>query len=279
MNWTRKFAVIFSCCISVALWYCQQPKKQATLANRSGAWHSHQPEEHAALAAGANAWQSYQPADHAAVATGARVWSNPFSVSSPAYREAEDYHQWMLSNKKLDRTVSGGRETDRLQSAAQIMSKGMPRLPTALLEQYLPLVGRVLASLDTDNCGAFVKGTLSASKLMEYGYPVIESFNSADAKTWFAINRSAIEAELDNSPLIVLTSVDAIRGVLMIKKSLPDSQSRLFISGLAGLKTEDNDKACTTIRILFYKGESLSEPYRGYIARLLLTGHEGHETL
>ncbi|WP_143325799.1 hypothetical protein [Paraburkholderia ribeironis] len=179
----------------------------------------------------------------------------------------------------MDSVVGSESDIDRLRSAGQLMSKGMPRLPTALLEQYLPLVGRILASMNTENCGDFIHGKLTTSKLMDYAYPIIESFDNNDAKTWFAFNRSAIDAELDTYPIIVLKNTDAMQGILMIAKSLPDSQHKSFMSDLAALTKESNDKACTTARILFYKGESLPEPYRGYIARLLLTGNEGHEPL
>lgn len=202
-------------------------------------------------------------------------WTNTLSVSSPAYREAEKYHQWLLNNKKLEIANGSAGPIEKLNLSGRLGAKGMARLPTDLLEQNFPLVGRVLASLQDHICGNFIRGSASASEFKNYAFPVLESFNDADAKIWFETNRAAVEAMLNDSPNIILPKEKAKQGILKIAESLPATQSRAFLSGLAALRTVNDAEACATARTLFDKGASLPEPYLGYMARLLLTGREG----
>lgn len=158
------------------------------------------------------------------------VWMNPFSVLSPAHREFSEYRQWVLNNEKLAAASDMGRPTDRLMLSGQLAAKGFARLPTDSLEQHLPLVGKMLASLDTRTCSKFIKKGIPDSEFTAYAYPVMESFTDAEAKAWFLVNRSAIEAQLDGSRLIVLSTEDAKQGILKIAKSMYEPQSRAFIS-------------------------------------------------
>jgi hypothetical protein len=150
-------------------------------------------------------------------------------------------------------------------------------LPTDLLEQNFPLVGKMLASLDTHMCSKFIKEGIPDSEFKDYAYPVAELFTDAEAKAWFLVNKSAVEAQLKGSPFIVLSTEDAKQAILKLAESMSEPQARAFMSALANLKTVSDEDACATARTLFLKGNSLSEPYRGYMARMLLTGDDGHQ--
>ncbi|MFM0073485.1 hypothetical protein PQQ86_20230 [Paraburkholderia sediminicola] len=213
------------------------------------------------------------------VVSDATVWINPFSKTSPAYREAEEFHQWLLDNRKLADEVGAVGPVDKLLRSGQMVNSGMARLPTNLLEQRLSSVNKILASLDTHMCSKYIKGKMPESEFQSYAFPVIESFDDAEAKAWFFINKSAIEAQLGRSPIIVLSAEDAKQTILKTANSMYEPQSRAFVSGLANLKTESDEDACATARTLYVKGNSLPEPYRGYMARLLLTGKDGQQKL
>jgi hypothetical protein len=205
------------------------------------------------------------------------VWVNPYSASSPIYSEFDEFRKWVLNNRKLAAVSGTARPGDLLRLSGRLEAQGIPRLPTDLLEKRLSSVNKILASLDTRMCSKLIKGGISAPEFTAYASSIMESFDDEEAKAWFLVNKAAIEAQLDGSPLIVLPTEDATRGILKIAKSMYEPQSKAFISGLAGLKTESNEDACATVRILYSKGNSLPEPYRGYIARMLLTGKEGNE--
>ncbi|MFM0094031.1 hypothetical protein PQQ87_00355 [Paraburkholderia nemoris] len=207
------------------------------------------------------------------------AWINPYSASSPIHREFDEFKKWMLNNKKLAGLNDSASPGHLLRLSDQLQTKGVPRLPTNLLEQRLSSVSKILPSLDTHLCSTLLKGGFSTTEFMVQASSVLESFSDEEAKAWFLVNKTAIEAQLDGSPLIVLSAEDAARGILEIAKSMYGPQSRAFIAGLTGLKTANDEDTCTTVRILYTKGNSLPEPYRGYMARWLLTGKEGNEKL
>lgn len=199
------------------------------------------------------------------------VWMNPYSVSSPIYREFNEYGQWLVTNRELAAASNTTRPADLLMLSGQLAAKGYARLPTDLLEQQLSLVGKILASLDPHTCSEFIRGRLSDIELNEYAYPVMNTFSDTEAKAWFLTSKSAVIAQLHGSPPIVLSTENATQGILEIAKSMSEPQAKAFISGLANLKTERDEDACATARTLYLKGDSLPEPYRGYMARLLPT--------
>ncbi|MBK5053011.1 hypothetical protein IQ287_27730 [Burkholderia sp. R-69927] len=207
------------------------------------------------------------------------VWMNPYAASSPIYREFNEYRQWILNNKQLTAASGTALPTDLLMLSGQLAAKGMPRLPADVLEQRLSSLNKILPSLDTHMCSTLIKGGFNASEFTSQAASVMNSFNADEAKAWFSVGRAAIEAQLDGSPLIVLPTEDALRGILKISKSMHEPQSKDFISGMAHLKTANEEDACATVRILYSRGNSLPDPYRGYMARMLLTGTKGNEKL
>ncbi|MCX4153193.1 MULTISPECIES: hypothetical protein [Paraburkholderia] len=205
------------------------------------------------------------------------VSMNPYPASSPIHGEFNEFRNWVLNNKKLAALSDSAGPGHLLRLSGQLAVKGLPRLSTDLLEQRLSAVTRILPSLDTHMCSTFLKGGLNAMEFTVQASSVMESFSDDEAKAWFAINKAAIEAQLDGSPLIVLSTEDATRGVLKIARSMYEPESTAFISGLTSLKTANDEDACATVRTLYSKGNALPEPYRGYMARMLLTGKEGNE--
>jgi hypothetical protein len=203
------------------------------------------------------------------------IWGNGFRKSTPAYREAEKLHEWMWENKKLEAAGRSSREIDSIRFGGQIPTDAVARLPDEVLESYMPLFGRILNSLDTKTCAAFVNGKLKVEDLKPYAYPVIESFNDAEAKTWFAANRLAIDAMLDNLPVIVLPKEKGKQGLLAVAASLPADQTKSFLQRLATLMEASDADQCAAFRTVYAREPSLTEPYRGYVARLLLTGKAG----
>ncbi|MFL9887816.1 hypothetical protein PQR66_32660 [Paraburkholderia agricolaris] len=208
----------------------------------------------------------------------ATALSNPFSVSSPAYRQLAEFRQWLLTNKNLEVASGSASPIDRIKLSGQLGAKGMARLPTFFLEQYMPVMGKILNSLDDAACSNFLRGKMSLTDFQPRAIPVIESFNEADAKAFFAVTKSAIDAQLDDLPIIVLPKEEAKQSILKIAASLPADKSKSFLAKLAHLKTESDADVCATVRILFSQGALLSEPYRGYVARLLLSGMDGHDS-
>ncbi|NYH26324.1 hypothetical protein [Paraburkholderia bryophila] len=205
----------------------------------------------------------------------ANGWGNPFPASSPAYREAEKYHHWLMTGKNLDIARGTTGSFEHSIALGQLVAKGMARLPTALLEEDLPVLAKILNSLDDKVCSSLLRGELSLSDLGPHAYPVMDLFSDAEAKTWFATNRAAIEAQLNNLPAVTLTKEHAKQAILNLATSLPGDRSQSFLLELAGLRTASDHKACATIQTLYSQSASLSEPYRGYMARLLLTGKDG----
>ncbi|CAE6824872.1 hypothetical protein R69927_05565 [Paraburkholderia domus] len=202
---------------------------------------------------------------------------NPYPASSPIHGEFDEFRNWVLNNKKLAAHSDSTSPGHLLRLSGELAVKGLPRLSTDLLEQRLSAVTRILPSLDTHMCSMFLKGGINATEFMVQASSVMESFSDDEAKAWFTVNKAAIEAQLDGSPLIVLSTEEATRGVLKIARSMYEPESTEFISGLSGLKTANDEDTCATVRTLYSKGNALPEPYRGYMARMLLTGKDGNE--
>ncbi|WP_281664070.1 hypothetical protein [Paraburkholderia fungorum] len=204
---------------------------------------------------------------------------NPFPIASPMHREFDEYRTWVISNKKLAAVGDSATPGYLLRLSGQLQAKGVPRLPTELLEQRLSSVSKILPSLDTHLCSTFMRGGLSAAEFFIKAYPAMESFSAEEAKAWITFNKAAIEAQLNGAPVIVLSTDNATQGIVKIAQSMYGPQSSAFISGLVNLKTANDEDTCTTVKILYAKGNALPEPYRGYMARMLLTGAEGNEKL
>ncbi|WP_310700026.1 hypothetical protein [Paraburkholderia sp. USG1] len=200
-----------------------------------------------------------------------------FSKSSPIYQAAEDYRRWLFGDKKFSEKTGDLSLADKFLLSGRYIDKGASRLPTALLEERLSSVGKILASLDTHTCGRYLRGEMPYSEFENRIFPVMESFSEAESKAWFAVNRAAIEAQLNEAPIIVLSAEDAKRTIRKLLSSMYEPQSKEFLAALGSLKAADDDDACRTARILYVRGNSLPEPYRGYMARMLLTRDEGRE--
>lgn len=196
---------------------------------------------------------------------------NPYPISSPAHRERGRILEWLMANEKLGLAAATPSLPDRSKLAAQLMGRGMGRLSDDLLEKYLPIVSKLLASLDDTSCGKFVKGSLSPSEVSNKINNIISGFSDAEANTWFAVEKSAIEAELNGTPLITITNEELQDGILKLAASLPDQQGRELLLKLQGYPAASYNEACVTARILYSRGSALAEPYRGHVARSLLT--------
>ncbi|EIF31214.1 hypothetical protein BCh11DRAFT_06730 [Burkholderia sp. Ch1-1] len=201
----------------------------------------------------------------------------PFSKSSPVYQAAKEYREWLSGDKSFAEKAGGLSLADKFLLSGRYIDKGAARLPTALLEERLSSVSKILASLDTHTCGRYLKGEMPYSEFENRIFPVMESFSEAESKAWFTVNRAAIEAQLNGSPIIVLSAEDAKRTIRKLLSSMYEPQSKEFLAALGSLKTADDDDACRTARVLYVQGNSLPEPYRGYMARMLLTRDEGRE--
>ncbi|RFU44923.1 hypothetical protein [Paraburkholderia sp. DHOC27] len=204
---------------------------------------------------------------------------NPYAASSPIHHEFDEFRKWVLDNKKLATLSDSTSPGHLLRLSGQLEAQGIARLPTELLEQRFSSVNKILASLDTHTCSMLVKGSFDLPEFMSQATPVMELFSDAEAKAWIAVNKAAIEAQLEGSPIIVLPIEDATRSVLKIAKSMYEPDSKVFISELTKLKTANDEDACAMARTLYSRGNSLPEPYRGYMARMLLTGKEGNEKI
>ncbi|MFM0253143.1 hypothetical protein [Paraburkholderia sediminicola] len=185
----------------------------------------------------------------------------------------------MLNNKELKAVNDAAGPNDLMMLSGRLAAKGMPRLPTDVLEQRFSSVNKILPSLNTHVCATFIKGNFDATEFTAQSASTMNSFNSEEAKAWFSVARAAIEAQLHRSPLIVLPTEDATRSIVKIAKSMYAPQSKEFIARLAGLKTASDEDACATVRTLYSQGNFLPEPYRGYVARMLLTESEGNEKI
>jgi hypothetical protein len=204
-----------------------------------------------------------------ATASDANVWTNPYPVSSPAHKEAREFNEWIQSNSELDQLSNGADELAKLELASQLKQKGLARLPTEVLEKYLPLVNKVLRSLDSKTCSEIVKGHISDSQLAIHTVQVIQSFSDAEAETWFATNESAIDAQLHNLPVTPVTKENIQLATLKLMASLPDNQSKAIISNLTNLKTANDRDICAALQTISSQVLLIPEPYRGYFVRLL----------
>lgn len=196
---------------------------------------------------------------------------NPFPTSSPAYLEEEEFLKWQMANEKLGLAAATPSLQDRLNYAAPLVRKGLARLPDDLLEKYLPLMSRLLLSLSDAECGKFVRSELSAAELRSDTTRVVAAFSTGDAHTWFAVLKSAIEAGLDNDPVITITTQDANNSIRKLADTLPGIQGETFLLKLRRLQTANDSEACSTARTLYSHWSALPEPHRGHMARLLLT--------
>ncbi|MFM0592221.1 MULTISPECIES: hypothetical protein [Paraburkholderia] len=198
---------------------------------------------------------------------------NPFPISSPAHREFLEFRDWIMHNRKLQVASNAG-GVDRRKLFGQLTSKGMARLPTDLLEGYMPFIEKVVGSLDNTACGNLVTGEMNLAGLTPYTYQVIASLDKADAKKLFLIEKAAIDAQLDNLPIIPVSTADAGAGVIKIAESLSPDEAKSFLVSVENLRSESAEKTCETVRTIFSHGSSLPEPYRGAIARMLVSGRK-----
>ena len=205
--------------------------------------------------------------------------ANPYDASSPIHNEFNDYRKWILNNKDIKALNEAADPIDLMMLSGQLAAKGMPRLPTDLLEQRFSSVNKILPSLDNHVCASLIKGNLNATEFAAQSASAMNLFNAEEAKAWFSVGRAAVEAQLHRSPLIVLSTDDAARSIVKIAKAMYAPQSKEFIARLGSLKTASDEEACATVRTFYSQGNSLPEPYRGYIARMLLTGSEGNEKI
>ena len=206
-------------------------------------------------------------------------WINPFVESSPMHREFDAFTTWILNNDKLKKAGGSAEPAALLELSNKLKTKGIARLQTSALEQRISAVSKILPSFDSRMCSSLLRGGFSAADFITQGSATMESFSEQEAKDWYDFNRAAIEAELDRSPIIVLSIEDATRGMMAIAKSMYATQSRSFITGMASLKTASDAETCAIVRTLYTRGNALPEPYRGYMARFLLTGKEGNEAI
>jgi hypothetical protein len=207
------------------------------------------------------------------------ISENPYSLSSPMRREYDEFRKWVFENKKIVYLSRSGNRQDLLDLSGALEAKGVSKISTELLEQRLSSVNKIIASLDAHTCSTLIRGGFNLSEFMIQAFPVINSFDEGEAKAWIQVNKAAIEAQLAGSPNIVLSIEDAARALIKIARLSNASQSKTYFSGLASLKTASNEDACTTARTLYSLGNELPEPYRGYMARLLLTGRDGNEII
>ncbi|VVD28580.1 hypothetical protein [Paraburkholderia dioscoreae] len=204
---------------------------------------------------------------------------NPYSPSSPMRREYDEFRKWVWENKKIVALSPSGNPQDLLDLSGTLEAKGVSKISTELLEQRLSSVNKIIASLDAHTCSTLIRGGFNLSEFTIQAFPVMNSFDEGEAKAWIQVNKAAIEAQLAGSPNIVLSTEDATLAIIKIARLSNASQSKIYFSGLASLKTASDEDACATARTLYSKGNALPEPYRGHIARLLLTGRNGNEKI
>jgi hypothetical protein len=206
-----------------------------------------------------------------ATASDVKVWTNPYPVSSPAHKEAREFNEWIQSNSELDQLSNGADELAKLELASQLEAKGLDRLPTEMLERYLPLINKVLWSLDNKTCSDVAKREISGSQLATHTARIIETMSAAEAKTWFTTSQSAIDAQLRNLPIISVAKEDVQLAILKLAASLPDYRSKIFLSNLENIRTANDENRCATVRTVFSQTLLLPEPYQGYLARSLFS--------
>lgn len=200
---------------------------------------------------------------------------NPYPIGSPARREQERYLDWLMENAQLGRAAASPGLLDRQRLASRLMATGMGRLPDNLLENYLPLVSKIVDSLDEESCGKFMKRELPKAQFVSSANAVIGAFDAEEAKTWFSVEKSAIQADLDGTPVVPINGEQTPYDLMKLAASLPGNQSAKFLLRLRKFSTASYGEACAVTRTLLSQGSRLDEPYRGRVARLLLTNHAG----
>lgn len=200
---------------------------------------------------------------------------NPYPIGSPARREQEKYLDWLMENAQLGRAAASPMLLDRQQLASRLMATGMGRLPNDLLEKYLPLVSKIVDSLDEESCGKFMKRELPKAQFVSSANAVIGAFKAEEAERWFSVEKSAIQADLDGVPVVPINGEQTLHDLMKLAASLPGNQSAEFLLRLRKFPTASYSEACTVTRTLLSQGSRLDEPYRGRVARLLLTNHAG----
>lgn len=202
---------------------------------------------------------------------------NPFLVSSPAYRETVNFQQWLSQNKELESARNSTPPAERGNLIGRLSAEGMARLPTASLDAYMPIMKKILDEMDDKECSDFVTGKMSLNYFISHGLPLIGSLGDAETKTYFSITELAINARLNNLQPIVVSQETAKDALLKVAASLPEYDSKSFLYNLVNLRTANNKDTCSTVRTMFPQGALLPEPFRGNLARLILSGKGGRE--
>jgi hypothetical protein len=218
-------------------------------------------------AAGVKHWQqpSVSPEEIAAF--------NPFPISSPARHEQDEFLNWQMNNHQLaDAALTPGL-ADRQKAASRLMVQGMAKLHNDLLAQYLPLVSKVLGALDEDSCAKFVKGKLPPTEFRVRANKIVGSFNAEEARTWFLVEKSAIQSDLDGVPNVSASLQGTATNIIKLAASLPNGEGDSFLLRLRAFPTANYAEACSIARSLYSQGSKMDEPDRGRVARSLLTTH------
>ncbi|WP_454825482.1 hypothetical protein [Paraburkholderia xenovorans] len=205
----------------------------------------------------------------------AAATTNSFSTSSAAYRETVNFNQWLAQNKKLESARNSTSPADQINLVGRLGAEGMARLPTAVLEAYMPLMKKILDGLNDKECSDFVTGRMSITDFSSRTFPLLESLTDTERKAFFSITKSAINARLDNLPFVLVSQENAKEALLKVAASLPADESNTFLHNLVNLRTASNTDTCATVRTMFSKGVLLPEPFRGNLARLILSGKDG----
>ncbi|WP_454825485.1 hypothetical protein [Paraburkholderia xenovorans] len=200
---------------------------------------------------------------------------NPYPIGSPARLEQEKFLDWLMGNAQLGRAAASPGLVDRQKLASRLMATGMGRLPDDMLEKYLPLVSKIVESLDVESCGKFMKRELPQAQFVASANAVIGDFNADEANTWFSVEKSAIQADLNGEPVVPIDSEQTPYDLMKFAASLPGNQSAEFLLRLRRFPTASYGEACAVTRTLLSQGSRLNEPYRGRVARLLLTRQAG----
>ncbi|CAH2902691.1 MAG: hypothetical protein PCALPYG88_6079 [uncultured Paraburkholderia sp.] len=201
---------------------------------------------------------------------------NPYPIGSPARLEQEKFLHWQMENAQLGQTALTPALPDRQRLASRLMVAGMGRLPYALLERYLPLVSKILQSLDEESCGKFIKGQLPPAQFVSSANGVIGSFDADEANTWFSVAKSAIQADLDGKPIVPTQSQQTPDDLIRLADTLPGDQRAHFLRQLRRFPTANFRDACAIARTLYSQGSRLDEPYRGRVAHWICPCTSGH---
>jgi hypothetical protein len=196
---------------------------------------------------------------------------NPFPVNSAARGEFILFNRWMRDNTRLMEIARKTHANDILALAGNLEKNGISRLPDSSLEGYSKIFGQILISMNGRACAEFLRGNMSFDDFTRIAYPVIGSLDSKDARTWFSINEMAIDAEINGLPEKFASQVKIRRAIQMISERLPADESTLFKNEVLALNTDEDAQLCSVVNTLFSEVSNLPEPYRGQLARLLLT--------